>query len=238
MLTWTQVKNKSAPRLAGLHPVIAAASEALIERCFNKGIPILITQGLRTRAEQDALYAQGRTKPGPIVTNARGGYSYHNFGLAVDFALLLQDGGSVSWDMKRDGNTNRKADWQEVVEEAKRLGFEWGGDWTSFKDYPHLQMTFGLSLAQLRSGMSPSASAVEAAYQKIVTKGEQPMEELIWAPVKVNGSKIADGILHKGTTYAPVRLLAEALGGKVSGFDPQSKTVEITCALSLDSNSK
>lgn len=125
MLTITQVKNKSAQRLTNLHPVVRSAATALIERCYKLNIPILITQGLRTIAEQDALYAQGRTKPGAIVTNARGGYSYHNFGLAVDFALLLPNGSSVSWDMCRDGNNNQIADWQEVVREAKGLGLEW-----------------------------------------------------------------------------------------------------------------
>ncbi|WP_305953442.1 M15 family metallopeptidase [Paenibacillus sp. P32E] len=68
---------------------------------------IVITQGLRTIAEQDALYAQGRTKPGQIVTNARGRTSYHNFGLAVDFALLLPNGSSVSWDTARDGDGDK-----------------------------------------------------------------------------------------------------------------------------------
>lgn len=128
MLTLSQIKNKSIKRLTGLHPVVLSAATALIERCYSLNIPILITQGLRTVAEQDALYAQGRTKPGAIITNARGGYSYHNYGLAVDFALLLPNGSSVSWDMCRDGNSNQIADWQEVVKVAKTLGFEWGGD--------------------------------------------------------------------------------------------------------------
>ncbi|NUU61276.1 M15 family metallopeptidase [Paenibacillus agri] len=232
MLTLTQVKSKSTARLSGLHPVILAASAALIERCYARGIPIVITQGLRTIAEQDALYAQGRTKPGSIVTNAKGGYSYHNYGLAVDFALLLPNGSSVSWDMKLDGNGNNIADWLEVAEEGKRLGFEWGGDWTSFKDYPHLQMTFGLTLAQLRAGIQPSDSAVEAAYRIITPKQEpkeQTMEEKTLATVKVNGIKIADGLLDKGVTYVPVRVLVEALGAKVTGYDALTKTVEITC---------
>lgn len=125
MLTLSQIKEKSSKRLTNLHPVVRSAATALIERCYKLNIPILITQGLRTIAEQDALYAQGRTKPGAIVTNARGGYSYHNFGLAVDFALLLPNGSSVSWNMCRDGNNNQIADWQEVVKEAKGLGFEW-----------------------------------------------------------------------------------------------------------------
>ncbi|WP_339267376.1 M15 family metallopeptidase [Paenibacillus sp. FSL R5-0470] len=227
MLTLTQVKNKSASRLTNLHPVVRSAATALIERCHKLNIPILITQGLRTIAEQDALYAQGRTKPGAIVTNARGGYSYHNFGLAVDFALLLPNGSSVSWDMRRDGNNNQIADWQEVVKEAKALGFEWGGDWTSFKDYPHFQMVFGLTLTQLRAGAKPSISAVEAAYKIINRKEEEELKSDIIAVVKVNGVKVADGVLEKGITYVPVRIIAEALGAQV-GYDSATRTVEIT----------
>jgi len=56
------------------------------------------THTLRTHAEQDKLYAQGRTVKGSIVTNARGGQSYHNYGLAIDICLLSKDGTKVSWD--------------------------------------------------------------------------------------------------------------------------------------------
>lgn len=227
MLTLSQIKNKSTKRLTGLHPVVLAAATALIERCYSLNIPILITQGLRTIAEQDALYAQGRTKPGAIVTNARGGYSYHNYGLAVDFALLLPNGSSVSWDMCRDGNSNQIADWQEVVKVAKALGFEWGGDWTSLKDYPHFQMTLGLTLTNLRAGLKPSVSAVEAAYKLIQRKDEEDLKKEVMAAIKVNGVKIADGVLEKGVTYVPVRLLAEALGAQV-GYNSDTRTVEIT----------
>ncbi|OMD89463.1 M15 family metallopeptidase [Paenibacillus odorifer] len=226
MLTLSQIKEKSSKRLTNLHPVVRSVATALIERCYKLNISILITQGLRTIAEQDALYAQGRTKPGAIVTNARGGYSYHNFGLAVDFALLLPNGSSVSWDMCRDGNNNQIADWQEVVKEAKGLGFEWGGDWTSFKDYPHFQMAFGLTLTQLRAGTKPSTSAVESAYKVINRKEEEELKSDVIAVVKVNGVKVADGVLEKGITYVPVRVIAEALGAQV-GYDSATRTVEI-----------
>ncbi|MDH6373509.1 peptidoglycan L-alanyl-D-glutamate endopeptidase CwlK [Paenibacillus sp. PastF-3] len=178
MMTLDQVKNKSSARMIGLHPVVLDATTVLIERCYTRGVPILITQGLRTIAEQDALYAQGRTKPGAVVTNARGGYSYHNFGLAVDFALLLPNGSSVSWDMRLDGNNNQIADWQEVVKEAKALGFEWGGDWTSFKDYPHFQMVFGLTLTQLRTGIKPSEIAMAKATAVIDRLKEEVNEDM------------------------------------------------------------
>ncbi|WP_082707910.1 M15 family metallopeptidase [Paenibacillus sp. DMB5] len=158
MLTLDQVKSKSAGWLGKLHPVLLAGASALIQRSYAKGIPIVITQGMRTIAEQNALYAQGRTKPGNIVTNARGGSSYHNYGLAIDFALLLPDGKTVSWDTSRDGNNDKMADWQQVAQEAKKLGFAWGGDWTSFKDYSHLEMTFGLTTEQLRAAGSRRCS--------------------------------------------------------------------------------
>ncbi|MMZ47352.1 Peptidoglycan L-alanyl-D-glutamate endopeptidase CwlK precursor [compost metagenome] len=161
-LTLEFVLQKSKNRLAGLQPVVRAAAEKLIVKSFNAGIPIVITQGLRTYDEQNQLYAQGRTKPGPVVTNAKAGYSFHNFGVAIDFALLLPDGKSVSWDMKRDGNSNREADWQEVAKIGKSLGFAWGGDWKSFKDYPHLEMTFGLTTAQYRGGKKPAQSAMDS----------------------------------------------------------------------------
>lgn len=227
MRTLSQIKEKSAARMSGLHPVVLAAATALIERCYKRNIPILITQGLRTIAEQDALYAQGRTKPGAVVTNARGGYSYHNYGLAVDFALLLPNGSSVSWDMFRDGNNNLIADWQEVVQEAKALGFEWGGEWASFKDYPHFQMTFGLTLTQLRAGTKPSKAAMEAIYSMITPKEEQDLNSDVMAVIKVNGIKVADGVLEKGITYVPVRVIAEALGARV-GYDSATRTVDIT----------
>ncbi len=129
----------------------------------------------------------------------------------------------MSWDMKRDGDKDQIADWLEVVQQAKLLGFEWGGDWTSFKDYPHFQMSFGLSLAGLRSGAKPS----EEAYKLVNKKEEQAVKSDVIAVVKVNGVKIADGLLENGVTYVPVRAVAEALRAKV-GFDSTTRTVEIT----------
>ncbi|WP_438497192.1 M15 family metallopeptidase [Paenibacillus sp. IHBB 3054] len=165
-LSLEQVKAKSAKRLQGLLPAHRAAAEALIEFAYANGVPIVITQGLRTIAEQNDLYAQGRTKQGQIVTNARGGYSYHNFGVAIDFALALP-GGGVSWDTRRDGDGDGVADWDEVVTAAKRIGWEWGGDWTSFKDLPHFQMDFGLSTAAYRTGKRPTPAQLSAVMAKI-----------------------------------------------------------------------
>lgn len=178
MLTLDQVKAKSAKNLGGLHPVVLRATEVLIEQSYRKGIYVMITQGLRTVSYQNELYAQGRTQsqlnaaglshvkaqPDKIkVTDAKGGTSYHNFGVAVDFALLLPDGKQVTWDMNTDYNSNNIKDWIEVVDLAKKLGFAWGGDWTTFKDYPHFQMTFGLTTADYRAGAKPSEAKVKSA---------------------------------------------------------------------------
>lgn len=225
MLTLDQVKSKSAGWLGNLHPVLLAGATELIRRSYARGIPILITQGMRTIAEQNALYAQGRTKKGAIVTNAKGGNSYHNYGLAIDFALLLPDGKSVSWDMKRDGDGDKVADWQEVAQEAKKLGFEWGGDWSSFKDYSHLQMTFGLTTAELRAGKHPTVQQVKDALSRI-NGGEPEVNTDIKVNITLNGQKLTTGVLDSVTTYAPVRTIAEALGAKVT-YDALSKTVNI-----------
>ena len=64
--------------------------------------------------------------------------------------------------MQYDGNQNGKADWTEVVEMASTLGFDWGGDWAQFKDYPHLQMDFGLTLADLQNGERPAEPSLTA----------------------------------------------------------------------------
>ena len=109
---------------------------------------------LRTFAEQDALFAQGRTKPGAIVTKAKGGQSYHNYGLAIDIVLLVDKDKNgtfetASWDLKTDFDGDGKSDWQEVVAIFKRYGYEWGGDW-KFVDAPHFQKTLGKSVAELQ----------------------------------------------------------------------------------------
>ncbi|QYK62421.1 M15 family metallopeptidase [Paenibacillus sp. S25] len=205
MLTLEQLKKKSDKRLIGLDPVFKLVLDKLIERCYARGVWVLITQGLRTYAEQDALYAQGRTKPGQVITKARGGYSNHNFGFAVDFALLLRDGRTVSWDTLRDDDKDSLPDWSEVVEEAKKLGLEWGGDWRTFKDMPHLQMVFGLSTADFRAGKSPTQAQLNTVLAKInlLKMEDEPMtaeEKAAFKALQNTVQKQADRIKTLETT--------------------------------------
>lgn len=147
--------NDSAENLKNLHPAVEAGAKDLIRlshSCYN--IDIRITQGYRTKKQQDALYDQGRSSAGEIVTNARGGESMHNYGLAFDFVQMVD--GDISYDLEYDGNNSGKSDWREVAAVGKALGFEWGGDWKRFVDYPHFEMTFGYSLDDLQAGERPS----------------------------------------------------------------------------------
>ena len=140
-------------RIKLLHPSVRDELMILIDKintCVLTGsAKVRIAQGLRTFAEQDALYAQGRTKPGTKVTNAKGGQSIHNYGLAVDIVLII-DGKITSWDTKKDFDKDKQADWMEVVSEFKKAGWSWGGDWRSFKDMPHFEKTKGLTLKQIQ----------------------------------------------------------------------------------------
>ncbi|WP_235560967.1 M15 family metallopeptidase [Bacillus sp. FJAT-28004] len=144
----------AAPPITALHPIVFIKQTELIAETSKAGITILVTDGFRSSEEQNAIYAKGRTTEGNVVTQVQGGHSYHNYGLAIDFALRTKKG-QVVWDMEYDGNKNGQSDWMEVVAIAKRLGFSWGGDWNNFPDYPHLQMDFGYSINKLRKGHFP-----------------------------------------------------------------------------------
>src|SRR5688572_33248443 len=85
------MKPSSEKRLQQLHPALASAVRAMIADLEAQGTAVEVVQGLRTFAEQDALYAKGRTTPGAIVTQARGGESNQNYGLAVDLCPLTHD---------------------------------------------------------------------------------------------------------------------------------------------------
>lgn len=110
---------------------------------------------LRTFAEQDFIYAKGRTTKGVVVTDAIGGKSYHNYGLAIDIALILDNDGNgsfetVSWDMKSDYDGDLKSDWLEV--EAIFTKYGWKGLFNKrgqHYDFPHFQKTFDYSVSEL-----------------------------------------------------------------------------------------
>lgn len=131
------MNKASENRLAKVHPKLAKGVTAIITALAAKGHTIEVVQGLRTFAEQDALFAQGRTKPGEIVTKAKGGQSNHNYGLAVDLAPFV--GGKPQW--------KDNAGFIRIGAEAVKQGLEWGGSWKKFIDKPHVQIP-GLTVGQ------------------------------------------------------------------------------------------
>ncbi|EPD92696.1 hypothetical protein HMPREF1207_00467 [Paenibacillus sp. HGH0039] len=147
----------SARLLTGLDPGVVRKMDELLAKTAAIGIQVVITDDFRSMEEQDKLYSQGRTSEGKIVTHAKAGESYHNYGLAIDFALKTKSG-KIIWDMNADLNGDGRKDWSQVVAIAKELGFEWGGDWTNFPDYPHLQLSYGLSIAELQRGTKTARS--------------------------------------------------------------------------------
>jgi D-alanyl-D-alanine carboxypeptidase len=110
-------------------------------------LDVRVISGTRTYAEQNALYAHGRTAPGPIVTNARGGYSFHNFGIAFDIGIF-----------QGRNYVERGPGYTAAGHLGERIGLEWGGSWRTFQDMPHFQYP-GVTLSGLRSrfeqGLSP-----------------------------------------------------------------------------------
>jgi len=145
-------------RIQRLHPSVRSEVEHIYRAQI---VPALTGRAicrfaytLRTFAEQDALFAQGRTRLFDsngrrlgIVTKARGGQSIHNYGLALDIVLLVDRDNnktfeSASWETTVDFDKDNRADWMEVVSIFKQSGWTWGGDW-KFKDAPHFEKPVG-----------------------------------------------------------------------------------------------
>lgn len=143
---WTSIYNKligltgvrDAIANKKLLPLVESRLTTFIEQCQQAGIPIRATAGFRTCEAQNNLYAQGRTKPGNIVTNAKCGDSLHNYGVAFDICF--------------DSKTPYVGDWEKVGKIGESLGLEWGGRWTKFPDRPHFQLLLGYTLKDFKSG--------------------------------------------------------------------------------------
>lgn len=166
--------RQSEAQLATVMPDLATKVRAAAAVLEAAGTYLLVVSGLRTASQQDALYAQGRSAPGHVVTNARAGQSMHNYGLAVDVVPYLSgSGGGLNWSASTP-------QFQAMVAALKAQGLEWGGDWRgNLADYDHFQMS-GLPA-------SPSA-AMQTDYAGVAAGGYGA----IWAKVS-GGGYIAAG---------------------------------------------
>ena len=78
-----------------LIPEIKIMAQQFLDKCEQEGIDVIITSTFRGFESQNAIYAQGRSKPGPKVTNAKGGESWHNYRCAFDFVPIKN--GKAQW---------------------------------------------------------------------------------------------------------------------------------------------
>jgi peptidoglycan L-alanyl-D-glutamate endopeptidase CwlK len=132
--------------IAGLHLAAQAAARKLLALAASAGLVARAISGTRSYAEQDRLHAQGRYgNAGPRVTNARGGQSNHNFGIAWDIGLFDAAGAYLNGDSAAE-----IAEYRKLGDLARPLGLEWGGDWKSLPDVPHYQLRTGRSVADTR----------------------------------------------------------------------------------------
>ena len=174
---------------SGMNPIVKDAAIEVLKRAYKEGIYIKFTHGYRSYAEQAELYGKGRrdyvyngkqyAKPNENkVTNAKPGYSNHNFGLAVDYVLCNEDGTKVYW------TVNDK--WRRVAQIAKSCGFFWGGDFKNLVDPPHLEMMGGLSVSQLRAGKRPNLQVkytpIDSPVKAAAPKPEKEVKEVEKTP--------------------------------------------------------
>ena len=133
-------------RIAQAHPKIREELKQYYVECNNllpKGVRLRFAYVYRSIAEQNVLYNQR-----PKVTNAKGGQSIHNYSLAFDYVIMLDKDNNgtfetIEWDLKSPYH-------KVVVDYFKSKGYEWGGSWKSFKDYPHFQKAFGHTWQSLK----------------------------------------------------------------------------------------
>jgi len=121
--------DRSERNIATLLPEVRPFARTLVQKAANAGIRIKVISGLRTFDEQNALFAKGRTAPGPVVTNAKGGFSNHNFGIAFDIGVF-------------EGNSYlpESPKYKAVGALGMDIGLEWGGNWKDLADQPHFQL--------------------------------------------------------------------------------------------------
>lgn len=136
-------------RIKTAHPNIRTELEAQYIEC-NELLPTNCTLRFafvyRSPQEQDTLFNKR-----PKVTNARGWQSIHNYGLAFDIVLIVD--GKAVWTVNKE--------WKQVADYFKSKGWEWGGDWKSFKDAPHFQKAFGLTWQQMKARIDSGKFTVE-----------------------------------------------------------------------------
>lgn len=178
------------------------------------GWTVKIISGNRTWREQDRLWAQGRTAPGPRVTNARGGQSNHNFGVAWDIGIFNNRGEYLG----------DHPLYVEIGEIGEAMGLEWGGRWKSIKDFPHYQVRTGMTTGQMRKVIQDGGVIPVPKY------GGAHAPQVDRRKVEVYDGATATTIpafLERGRVWVAVRAFVERFGGDVVMAKPPNFSVEL-----------
>ncbi|EKZ4851755.1 M15 family metallopeptidase [Listeria monocytogenes] len=213
---WLIEKANRKLNVSGMNKSVADKTRNVIKKMAKKGIYLCVAQGYRSSAEQNALYAQGRTKPGAVVTNAKGGQSNHNYGVAVDLCLYTSDGKNVIW----ESTTSR---WKTVVSAMKAEEFEWGGDWKSFKDYPHFEL-YDAAGGEKAPSTSASKPKPSASSNKNVYYTENPKKIKTLVQCDLYNSVDFTTKNKTGGTYPAGTIFTISGMGKTKGGTPRLKT--------------
>ena len=184
-----------------LHPEVQAIIPKFLEECKNQGLIVKVTDTLRTKEEQDKLYAQGRTEAGNIVTWVKYPYSNHNWGMAFD--ICRNDG---------KGAYNDNDGWfKKVGQVGKKFGLEWGGDWKGTPDKPHFELTkYGNTNTLVKK------YGVFENFKKTWVKNEEKSYMFVNRNYSYNNKiKSFNVINENGENYIKVRDLADLLNKNI-----------------------
>ncbi|MGI8316699.1 peptidoglycan-binding protein [Halobacillus mangrovi] len=248
MIKLAELIERSVNNMGAVEDRVAEKAAQLISIAYMEGIFVQISSGYRSLEEQARLYGKGRPsyrwngknygRSGSIVTYAKPGESIHNKGRAIDFFLVTKDGQTALW--KVDKN------WHRVGAIGKSLGFTWGGDWKSFKDYPHLELAHDSSSSAVLKrgdrgeevknlqrqlselGYSLGGYGVDGSFGKITDSAVRAFQKN--AGIKVDGiagpitrKKLDESVypgtpLRAGATGEAVKRIQKVIGVKTDGL--------------------
>ena len=157
--------NREEQLLGQIYPPFGDLIHSFLFNARAQGYPVGIFEGLRTFEKQAEYYAKGRDtegniiNPSQVITYAKPGSSYHQYGLAVDI-VFDTDGTKKGFQW----GWNEKMDWRGLAEIGQNFGLEAGYFWIK-KDPPHFQKTYGFITSQLKSIYT--GGGLEAVYREI-----------------------------------------------------------------------
>ena len=206
-------RRRTERHLKQLLPGVAVLARRVLDDMEKSGHPMVIVQSYRSIATQNRLYAMGRTRPGKRVTNARGGYSWHNYRVAVDCAFIA--GRTVTWE----------GPWDLYGRSGQKHGFIWGGTFRSRPDSPHLEFHPGVTLRDARMNTHRWRFFIQvfSEAENIEDGRHEPTMQHVKV-VRLPGTEvITEGVVVNGRVYVPIVDLEET--GVVEHYNIVTKHV-------------